>query len=90
MSTQYFLVCDDCKEIVDGASRGAGGYSMPGVFGNSGEGLVPFIITHTGHNVRIIDEHEHGNLGMKGNENPYKYMNYIEWTAENTKELYWK
>ena len=55
MSTYYYIVCDDHKERTPAASRTVGGCC------NLADGdatLIPFIITHHGCNVRIINEHE--------------------------------
>ena len=73
MSTYYFIVCDDCMEITDAASRTAGGYCH---LGNSDKTLLPFIIVHGEHKVRIINEH---------NDDCYT-GDYLEWTEDNAKE----
>ena len=63
MSTYYYLVCNDCKEIVEGVSKTAGGQSP---LGDSVKMLGSFIIEHHGHSVGIIDEHEKFNLNRDG------------------------
>jgi hypothetical protein len=55
MSDYYKLVCDDCRERVDAASRSAGGW---GPVGNSAEALPAFVIAHASCKVRIVSEHE--------------------------------
>ncbi len=73
MSTYYFIVCDDCMEITDAASRTAGGYCH---LANSNETLLPFIIAHGEHKTRIINEHN----------DDYCTGDYFEWTEDNIKE----
>ncbi len=73
MSTYYFIVCDGCMEITDAASRNAGGYCH---LGNSDETLLPFIIVHAEHGVRIINQY-----------NPdWDTSVYLEWTEDNVEE----
>ncbi len=53
MSTYYFIHCKDCNEMTDAASRTAGGYCH---FRDSEYTLLPFIIAHSGHVVKILSE----------------------------------
>ena len=56
MSTYYYLVCDKCKELVDGASRTAGGHC--GHLCNSDIYLPPFIVKHEScDKLRVVNEH---------------------------------
>jgi len=73
MSTYYALICEDCKEKVDGASRTAGGYSA---LVEGPACLIPFIITHAGCHVEIISEHDER----------WCSDDYFEWTKNNVKE----
>ena len=74
MSTYYYIVCDDCKEITDAASRTAGGYCN---LGASEDTLLPFIITHAHHNIDILSEHN----------NELHDVTFIRWTEENVKGM---
>ncbi len=75
MSTYYFLVCDDHKEITDAASRSMSG---PCHLANSDKTLIPFIITHHGCKVRIVSEHE---SELDSDE-------FKEWTPSEIEALY--
>ncbi len=75
MSTYYYLICDDHKEITDAASRSASG---PCHLGASNKTLIPFIITHSKCEVRIVNEHE---------EDAYS-EEFKEWTPQNLDDLY--
>ncbi len=55
MSTCYYLVCDDCKIMADGASRTEGDICP---LGSSEKQCPRFIVLHHGHNIKIISEHE--------------------------------
>lgn len=74
MSTYYFVVCNDCREITDAASRAHGGWSN---LLDSEETLPPFIIAHHGHNIEIINEHDDSE----------KTESFTEWTAGNVSEM---
>lgn len=71
MSTYYFLVCDDHKEKTDAASRAAGGICH---YRHSDDTLLPFIVNHSGCNIKIIPEHE---------EDDEKYEKYKHWKPED-------
>lgn len=74
MSTYYFLVCEDHKERCDAASK----LASNGVcqLCDSDVTLLPFIVQHSGCNVRIASEHE---------DDIYEYL---EWTKGNVDDLY--
>lgn len=74
MSTYYYLVCNDCEEITDAASRTAGGYCH---LGNSESTLIPFIIAHSYHDVEIITEHD---VRLDN-------WQYREWTKTNETDM---
>lgn len=70
MSTYYYLVCDKCREIVDGASRTAGGVGCH--LCNSSEYLPPFIVRHSDcDSLRIVNEYQ-----FEFEEKLYKYTTF--------------
>ena len=75
MSTYHYFVCDDCKERTDGAAKNPGGYCP---YGDGTHTIWPFIIYHSGHQVRIVNEHH---------EDSYS-DDFMDWTKENVKSLH--
>ncbi len=76
MSTYYFIVCKECQEVTDAASRTAGGYCH---LVNSPHTLLPFIIAHSNcADVHIFDEHKWYSQDFEM---------YTEWTEDNVSEL---
>jgi hypothetical protein len=76
MSTYYSIICNDCKERTDAASQTAGGRGC--ACGYSSETLHPFIVFHSGCNVRIVNEHQ----------DEWSDEDYKEWTSDNYKEMF--
>lgn len=80
------MLCDDCKEYTDAVSRTAGGHCF---LGNGDETLIPFIIFHAHHKVRVIDEHDSFFDASEENEDgDFSIPEWKEWTAENRKLMY--
>ncbi len=84
MSTYYFIVCDDCKEVTDAVSQMLR-KSRPNIRGydhliDSDETLLPFIIIHSEHRTRIVSEHSN---------DPYS-GEYLRWTKDNMEGLIWE
>jgi hypothetical protein len=77
VSTYYYLVCNDCEEYIDAASRAAGG---PCHLANSEWTLPPFIVAHSYHDIEIISEHDAR----------LDHWQYKEWTKNNVDEMYKK
>ncbi len=75
MSTYYYIICEDCKERTDAASRTVGGYCH---LGYSQYTLLPFIISHSNHSVRIVSEHDDEAYGDE----------YVSWDDINAKDMY--
>ncbi len=78
MSVCYYLACDDCEEVVRAASQTFGprrllrGYDH---FLDSSETLPPFIIAHSEHRTRIVQEYS---------------GQYLLWTEDNVDGLVWE
>lgn len=74
MSTYYYMVCDRCHEKTH-AARASG--SGVGPLINSDKTLLPFIVAHSGHAVRILSEYyEESDI-----------YGYTEWHASNLAEM---
>lgn len=72
MSTYYYLVCDKCCEIVDAASRTAGGVGCH--LCNSDTCLPPFIVKHSSCGpLRVVNEYE---LDGDSNEPAMSYTRF--------------
>ena len=74
MSTYYYMVCDRCREKTDAARGSSAGV---GHLVNSDKTLLPFIVAHAGHAVRILSEHYEGS----------DIYDYTEWHATNLAEM---
>jgi len=73
MSTYYYLICEDHKEITDAVSRNSGGY-CPLCY--SDKTLLPFIIAHHNCTIKIVNEHQEEACSKI----------YREWTAETVEK----
>ena len=81
MSTYYFLLCEECGEWVEAASRAAGG---PCQLGDSAELLPQFIVFHAPcGQLRIVNEHERHYTDEASNI----WTTFVEWTVENAAQL---
>ncbi len=74
MSTYYYMVCDRCHEKTDAARSSSAGVCH---LVNSDETLLPFIVAHAGHQVRILSEHYEGG----------DIYGYTEWNISNLDEM---
>lgn len=74
MSTYYFMICNDCEEITDAASRTTGAHCH---LDNSNDTLIPFIISHAYHSVEIISEYD-----MRLDS-----WQYRKWTRDNVDDM---
>jgi len=73
MSTYYYLVCDDHREMTDAAT--ASGCPL----GRCEQTLRPFIVHHWNCNVRIVHEHQ-----VTDDDD---LCTYTEWTGEHVREF---
>ncbi len=78
MSTYYYLICNDYQEKTNAASRVISG--NVGHLIDSDHTLLPFIVKHHGHDVKITSEYDYELY-----DPDYEYK---KWTKENMEELY--
>jgi len=76
MSMFYCIVCDQCKQRTEAAGLYSGGRCY--FHGDAKKTLARFIVTHHGHPIRIVSEHE---------DDDYFGEEYEEWTADNAIEM---
>lgn len=77
MSMYYYLVCDECRELCEAASRTAGGGVCP--LGDSGATTPSFVVAHSKCEIRIANEDAVDDIDVDDQ--------YVEWEQENAGDL---